>query len=345
LTGRRGCDNLVFWVWISFHSPKNPISQLWVEIMERKFPGRFTMLFKLFSFALFTALLFVFPFVAVGAQLTVAWDPNTEADLKGYRVYYGTASRSYGPPFDVGKATSYTLTNLAPGQKFFIAVTAYDTSDKESAFSNEVSATTPALEGIRAPNVLTGPTSGRTAVALSYTAGGSSSSLGHSIQYQFDWKGDGTVLSPWGSAVQSRTWTAGGTYRVRARARCAIHTNLVSGWSDSLSVSIGVPRYLSAAGSPIINSFAIENGSPTTHTRRVILHNVATNKPRYYMASESSEFSGARWRFYSRRPKFPLSAGAGKKTIYFKVKNRFGESPVVSGTITVREEGILVPNN
>ena len=304
--------------------------------MEKTLSRSLTILFILFLFVSFITFLFVFPSYAFGAQLTVAWDPNTDEDLKGYRVYCGTASRTYGPPFDVGKATSYTLTNLAPGQKFFIAVTAYDTSDKESAFSNEVSATTPALEAVRTPNVLTGPTSGRTGVALSYTAGGSSSSLGHSIQYQFDWKGDGTVLSSWGSAVQSRTWTAGGIYRIRARARCAIHTALVSGWSDSLSVSIGVPRYLSAAGSPMIHSFAIENGSPTTHTRRVILHNVATNKPRYYMASESSKFTGAKWRYYSQRPKFTLSAGAGTKTVYFKVKNSIGESPVVSDTIRLK---------
>jgi hypothetical protein len=56
----------------------------------------------------------------------------------------------------------------------------------------------------------------------------------------------------------------------------------------------------------------------------------------YYMASESPSFAGGSWRFYSENPKFTLSAGAGTKTVYFKVKNRFGESPVVSDTITLK---------
>jgi hypothetical protein len=298
--------------------------------MERKFCRSLTIIFNLFLFASFIGFLFVSPSYAVGAQLTVAWDPNPEADIKGYRVYCGTASRSYSNPFDVGKATSYTLVNLAPGQKFFIAVTAYNTANKESSFSNEVSAATPPLEAVSTPTLLTGPTSGTTGVAYSYTAGGSSSSVGHSIEYQFDWKGDGTVLSSWASGGQSNTWTAAGTYQVRARARCATHSTLVSNWSNSLFVTIGVPGY------PIVSKFAIQNGSSSTGRRTVILNNAATNKPRYYMASESSKFTGARWRYYSQRPKFTLSAGGGTKTVYFKVKNSIGESPVVSDTITLK---------
>ncbi len=300
------------------------------EILKKTFHAPLSRTFSLFLLTSCIAFLLVFQSYAVGAQLTVAWDPNLEPDLKGYRVYYGTASRSYGTPFDVGKATSYTLVNLGPGQRYFIAVTAYNTADRESGFSNEVSATTPALEAINPPTVLTGPTSGTTGVGYSYAAGGSSSSLGDPIQYQFDWKGDGTALSSWGSAAQSNTWTAGGTYQVRARARCATHTTLVSNWSNSLPVSIRVPEY------PIVSRFLVGNGASSTEKRTVILNNAATNKPRYYMASESSNFTGARWRFYSQNPKFALSAGAGTKTIYFKVKNSIGESPVVSDTIALR---------
>ena len=29
------------------------------------------------------------------AQVTVGWDPNTEPDIAGYKVYYGTVSRNY----------------------------------------------------------------------------------------------------------------------------------------------------------------------------------------------------------------------------------------------------------
>ena len=73
------------------------------------------------------------------AQIRIAWDPNTEPDLAGYRVYYGTASGTYEEPIDTGNVTTYTLTGLILGQTYFISVTALDTSNNESGYSNEVS--------------------------------------------------------------------------------------------------------------------------------------------------------------------------------------------------------------
>jgi hypothetical protein len=73
-----------------------------------------------------------------GAEIRIAWDPNTEEDLAGYRVYYGTASKTYGQPITIGKETTYAITGLIPGQRYCIAVTAFDTAGNESDFSNEV---------------------------------------------------------------------------------------------------------------------------------------------------------------------------------------------------------------
>ena len=75
---------------------------------------------------------------ASAAQLRLAWDANTESDLAGYKVYYGTGSGTYGSPINVGKVTTCTLNSLTPGQTYYIAVTAYDTSDNESGYSTEV---------------------------------------------------------------------------------------------------------------------------------------------------------------------------------------------------------------
>jgi len=71
-------------------------------------------------------------------DVNLAWDPNNESDLAGYKLYYGTSSRSYGPPIDVGNKTTYTLSGLTSGT-YYLAVTAYSTSGKESGFSDEVS--------------------------------------------------------------------------------------------------------------------------------------------------------------------------------------------------------------
>ncbi|MBW2581115.1 MAG: fibronectin type III domain-containing protein, partial [Deltaproteobacteria bacterium] len=76
---------------------------------------------------------------AYSAQVTLTWDPNTETNLAGYKVYCGTASRDYDVTVDVGSQTSYTLSNLEEGKTYYFAVTAYDTSGNESNFSGEVS--------------------------------------------------------------------------------------------------------------------------------------------------------------------------------------------------------------
>lgn len=79
------------------------------------------------------------PGSSLASYLTLAWDPNTEPDLAGYRVYYGTESREYADSIDVGNITTYQLDNLLDGVTYFIAVTAYDTSGNESDLSHEVS--------------------------------------------------------------------------------------------------------------------------------------------------------------------------------------------------------------
>lgn len=73
-------------------------------------------------------------------KIFLSWDPNSEPDLAGYRVYFGSISGSYGFVIDVGNFTDYTVTGLGGGT-FYLAVKAFDTSGNQSGFSNEVSAT------------------------------------------------------------------------------------------------------------------------------------------------------------------------------------------------------------
>ena len=412
------------------------------------------------------------------AQLRLAWDANTEADLTGYKFYYGTASRSYGVPINVGKVTTYTLSGLTGGQRYYVALTAYDTTNNESSQSSEVSgvATEPtqtvivtvgsnpagreilidgtpysatqtfswvvgtshavsvnsspqngsagiryaysswsdggtqthaitvpssnttytanfttqytlstsvspagsgsinpaganwynggqsvslsatastgytfsnwsgslthstnptsitmdgpknvtanfsqnqytltvninpsnsgsvtkspnksaylhgeqvtlsasansgyvfnswsgsatgssnpvaltmngnkavtgnfssASENVTTPSGPTGPGNGNTGISYSYSTGGSSSNIGHSVEYQFDWKGDGSDLSSWGPAIRSKIWAVAATYMVRSMARCAVCTTVHSSWSGSLTVNISpTPGFL-----------------------------------------------------------------------------------------------------
>lgn len=71
-------------------------------------------------------------------DVTLVWDANTEPDLAGYHLYYGTNPGLYTIDIDVGLATTTTVRSLTEGVVYYFAVTAYNTQGAESAFSNEV---------------------------------------------------------------------------------------------------------------------------------------------------------------------------------------------------------------
>ena len=77
--------------------------------------------------------------VFLNSTVIVQWSPNHESDLAGYKVYYGTASRSYSQITPVGLNTTCQISDLESGNEYFFAVTAYDSAGNESQFSNEVS--------------------------------------------------------------------------------------------------------------------------------------------------------------------------------------------------------------
>jgi len=91
---------------------------------------------------------------------------------------------------------------------------------------------------VSTPSIPSGPSTGNTGQSLSYSTGGSTCNQGHAVEYRFDW-GNGTYSS-WGSSTSaSKSWGIAGTYQVKAQARCAANTSVVSAWSSAKSVTIG----------------------------------------------------------------------------------------------------------
>ena len=82
----------------------------------------------------------IIPAAVAQNSIKLAWDPNTESNLSGYKVYYGSASRVYVASIAVGNVTNYTL-NVSQTGTYYIAVTAYDNLQNESDYSNEVTTT------------------------------------------------------------------------------------------------------------------------------------------------------------------------------------------------------------
>lgn len=95
----------------------------------------------IFLFAGLTCFLFLFPAVVHSADVTLAWDANSESDLAGYILYYGTSSGNYTTNIDVHNVTRHTVGGLQDGVTYYFAVTAYNLDDYESDYSEELSYT------------------------------------------------------------------------------------------------------------------------------------------------------------------------------------------------------------
>lgn len=94
------------------------------------------------------------PASCLAFDVTLAWDPNKETTLAGYKVYYDTSPGDpyYGTEAEQGtspitilledlpdqNSPEFTLTDLISGPTYYFAVTAFNDEGLESGYSNEV---------------------------------------------------------------------------------------------------------------------------------------------------------------------------------------------------------------
>jgi hypothetical protein len=74
-------------------------------------------------------------------QVTIAWSPNGETDIAGYKVWYRSAGAYLS--LDVGRSTSGVISNLNEGETYTFYATAYNTAGIESSPSTPVKYTVP----------------------------------------------------------------------------------------------------------------------------------------------------------------------------------------------------------
>lgn len=98
-------------------------------------------------------LLMAMPCFGKDFKVQLTWDANSETDLAGYRVYRSETPGSYSVLVDeLGLVTEYTETltvNDGEVRTFYYIVTAFDQTNLESDYSNEVN--TQALDGNVSP--------------------------------------------------------------------------------------------------------------------------------------------------------------------------------------------------
>jgi hypothetical protein len=92
--------------------------------------------FFIYNALILTAFLIVFFMLIASAQaqqVNLAWNANTETDLQAYKVYSGTASRSYSSNANVGNTTNCTISGLTAGTTYYFAVTALIARETKAA--------------------------------------------------------------------------------------------------------------------------------------------------------------------------------------------------------------------
>lgn len=172
-------------------------------------------------------------------SVTLAWDPNSETYLAGYRLHYGRSSGNYTDYVDIDKSLTTATVDLPDRNTYYFALTAFDLNRNHSGYSNEV-AYVPEPETVSKPLPPSGPTSLQAGVSYVYTAEGARSSTGDAVQYRFLWS-DGTDSDwlPAGTVQANKSWGIPATYTdVRVEARCAVHPLVVSDLSDPISVTV-----------------------------------------------------------------------------------------------------------
>ena len=71
-------------------------------------------------------------------NVRLVWPIAPDPPVKGYYLYYGQKSGFYLRRRDVGRTNFAVFPDLGRGEKYFFAITAYDTNDNETDYSDEV---------------------------------------------------------------------------------------------------------------------------------------------------------------------------------------------------------------
>jgi len=73
-------------------------------------------------------------------QVTLQWDPNTESNLAGYRIFMREELQNYDYSMPVWETveTECIIYDLSDDKTYYFVARAFDTNDFESADSNEV---------------------------------------------------------------------------------------------------------------------------------------------------------------------------------------------------------------
>ena len=300
--------------------------------------------------------------LAFAMDVTLAWDVNSETDIAGYKIYYGTtqggpyngtgSSAGSSPIFvSLGNLTNptspeFTVRELTDGTYYFVA-TAYNSGGLESGYSNEVSTTST----VNRPPVLN-PIGSRTideAQTLTFALTATDPD-GDSLSYSASNLPTGASFN---STTRTFSWTPGygaaGNYSVQF----TVTDNGTPPTSDSEMVTITVGN----VNRPPASSLEVNgaNGSTTVYTNdlngQVDIRIVASDDSlvsEYLILDGNSNPNGGTFTGIPGGPRqnpiftvtdFPLNNAEGNHTIYAWVKDDQGLiSPIATKTNVILDQ-------
>jgi ABC-type transporter MlaC component len=261
---------------------------------------------------------------------------TASAGVNGSISPSGAMAVNYGSnqSFTITPNTGYHVADVLVDGVSQGAVTDYQFNNVTA--NHTISASFVVTTGATTP---TGTINAGTGYSYTYSTSGSPDGE-HPAEFQFDWKGDESDLSPWGSSTQTKNWSFVGTHTVRARVRCALHTSVISDWSSGLRVVVIDPNFV---------DFKINDGAASTVSSSVTLTYTTTGNPRYIRIS-----TGSAWKSWQDLSAITLphtiSLGStnGIREVFAQVKDDQGRvSPVARASIildTTAPKGVVKIN-
>ncbi len=116
-------------------------------------------------------------------SVELTWNPSTGTNVVGYKVYFGTQSRSYPNSVVFGTVSDVIIPGLASGTTYYFGVTAFDTNGIESIFcTNEAVYTVPTRQ-VPSSLQVQPSTDACKPLDVSWTASSETGVYGYSVNY------------------------------------------------------------------------------------------------------------------------------------------------------------------